>query len=497
MEGLKPARAALLLAAAAVLPHLASLGHGFVWLDQGDLVEGRALGGALEVFGRGYAHTGFYRPLVALAFSLDAALGPAPWHFHLSQLVLFAAVVLAFWSLVLRLSTPATALVAGLLVAVHPLSGLVAQGLLFRPELLCALFLLLAAHAHLRGRIVGAALALFAAALSKETAFVLGPLWLVTVDRRWRLVVLEGLGLLAAFGLRLAFAPAWRASSPEAGLATKLSVLATAARRLVDPVDLSVCDAHAVATFADGATWLGLAVLLVVALAAWKGRPPHRWLALALLPLANLVPTPRLWSPHLLFLALLPFAWLVAEATAHRRHVWLALVALLLFASAREPNRWRDDVTLFTAELREHPSCRQAHFQLGVDARAHDDWPRAGLHFERALAGTPGVVSFVDEAATLQNLAEVRLHQGRALDAEGLLGRALGYPLGETERREVRHDLAVALAAQGAWKRVDVLLEPETSRPDAFEPSLVLRAKALVELGRLDEAEALWRRARP
>src|SRR3982750_3235558 len=79
----------------AVLAALASaMWGGFIWLDPTHIEQGLALAPAgewLSLFRHGFAGTGFYRPLMSLSLSLDAALGGAPFVYHLTTVLWHAA----------------------------------------------------------------------------------------------------------------------------------------------------------------------------------------------------------------------------------------------------------------------------------------------------------------------------------------------------------------------------------------------------------------------
>src|SRR5439155_10758982 len=171
----------------------------------------------------GFAGTSFYRPLMSVSLSLDAALGGGPlvyraitlaWHAAAATLTMIAAGALGL--------SRRAALVAGLLFGAHPATSLVADAIAFRSEAMMTVALLLAVTLQLRGRPRLAAVALLAGALTKETALVLGPLFMLAPfagdrgrpagngDRplaRWG----PAAGALAvAVTLRMACAPPWR-----------------------------------------------------------------------------------------------------------------------------------------------------------------------------------------------------------------------------------------------------------------------------------------------
>lgn len=489
-----------------------ALGNGFVWLDHLDVESGAAtapLGDLWRLFLRGYGDTGFYRPFTALTLSLDAAVG-APWVFHAQNLAWHTAATLALAAAILAVgSSRFVAVVAATIFAVHPLASPVVNGILFRPELLLATALFVVLWAHATERPIVALAAMLLGGLSKETALVLGPAFIGVVVV-WggrarppvRLLVAEGLGWASAVGLRVAFAPAWRLSGPELslleGMATRLGALARSGWQFVAPVRVPICDATPVLTFTSPLVWTG--ALVGVGVIAWAAirRGPALLLALSLLPSLSLVPVPRFWSAHYLYVPLAFFAWLVAERLVrlprNARWACLPVAAALAVGSLIHSTRWRDDLTLFAPELAANPSCTEAAFYVAEAKRAAGDLEGAAGAYTQAATPAAGVLAYADVPGALQNLALVRLQQGHLDAAEAALRRAKTYPLGEAQRRELTHNEAVIAVRRKDWERVELLLRQETARPDAKRESLLLRARALHELGQFDQSRALLER---
>jgi tetratricopeptide (TPR) repeat protein len=182
-------RAPFLVAAAAALPYLGTLGHGFAFDDGVVIVRNHFLregwGGLPALLGRTeWAGAGLevpaWRPLTALTYALTHALaGLEPCGWHLGNLLLHAAVALLAWRLAAALGlTARAALLAGLLVAVHPLHVEAVANVVGRKDLLAAGFALAAALLHLGAldlggwRLAAAPLAGLAAMLSKEVGAV-------------------------------------------------------------------------------------------------------------------------------------------------------------------------------------------------------------------------------------------------------------------------------------------------------------------------------------
>lgn len=517
-------RTLALVAAVALVAHVLALRGGFVWLDHAHLEEGRALappGGLVALFGQGFAGTGYYRPLVALMLSLDAAVarvaGGGPLVFHAASIAWHA--VAACLVVVAGRGMGATArgaALGGVLFAVHPVAGVVASVVAFRPEplALAALLGLVAAHAARRPVLAGA-LAL-AAGLAKETSFVLAPLFLAAsawTERRppagaskaqRTVVVAEALGLLIALGLRAAFAPPWRGRWPELGagaqVGTRLASLARAVATIAFPADRSVCDVFPVTSLGHPTALAGGAVALALVVAAATRRGPALFLALALLPVLQLVPVPRWWSVHYLYVPLAPAALLAGDALARfdarGRLAAAALGTALAAVGVLDARRFVDDDALFAPEVARRPACLEAHAFLGDAAAARGALEVAARHYEASLATPQALLAYVDRRAALQDLGVVRARQGRFAEARRAFAEALTGTRDDAARRELVHDLARATLEAGDPAGAARLLEPEVARPDALPASLALFAAALDADGRHRDAEAARARLR-
>jgi hypothetical protein len=406
-----------LVALAAVVAHATALAGGFIWLDHAHLEDGLALAqtqGWAALFTHGFAGTGFYRPLMAISLSLDATAGGTPWVYHATTLAFHAAAAVAtsVAAATLGLSRRA-ALLAGLLFAVHPATSLVAGAVAFRSEAMIAVALLALVVLHVRARPAGAALALLAGALTKETALVLGPLLVIALEldrrrviraparARARLLAAEGAAFAVAVTLRVAFAPAWRATfvplSPGDAIGTRLASLWRSAILGVLPFDRTICDATGIRSLGSPAAAAGLLVAAGLAYLTWKRRGPALLLAVAMLPSLNLVPVMRWWSPHYLYVPLAFAVMLVAEAIAdlgpHMRTAAGVILAGMALVSARDGLRFRTDATLWGPEVAANTACREGHFYLAETALAERRWDEAADHYERAAAPTTGSTS--------------------------------------------------------------------------------------------------------
>lgn len=529
-------RGPVVAAGAAVAAHLTGLAGGFIWLDHAHIEEGLAIAEPSAwpaLFTHEFAGTGFYRPIVALSLSIDALISNTPgffkavtlgWHAAASYFVVLAARVLGL--------SERAAMVAGLLFAVNPATSLVASAIAFRSEAMMTVFLFGLVIAHLRQKPLVAALCLAAGALTKETACVLGPLFvgalevgrlrggpaaragdggsggsggiraLVVEPQRRRVLAFETTAFSVCTVLRLAWAPHFRASMPrlplDEAIGSRLGAFGKGALLIVAPWDVTICDAFPVSGVASIGAIVGAFALAGTILVA-RRRGATAWLfALALLPSLQIVPVMRWWSPHYFYLAFALGAMLLVDEVERRAPARLtALAALavpLAILSLRDGRRYASDTRLWDPEVRAEPACREGHFFLGEAARESKDWEAAASHYEQAARPVPGYLAYADEGAALQNLGAVRIAQGRWNDARAAFASALERIREPTERRRVVHNLAVSALESGDPAEAARLLEPEMNAEHPIRESLFIRAKALHALGREDEARAIVER---
>jgi tetratricopeptide (TPR) repeat protein len=508
------------VAIAALLVHLPALRGGFVWLDHAHIEHGLALlplEDSLSHFTRGFAGTGFYRPLVSLSLSLDSALGGAPWLYHLTTLAwhALASVLVVVLARTLGLGRTAST-VAGLFVALHPANTLVASAIAFRSEAMSAALLLGLLVCHLQKRPLLAALCLLGGALTKESALVLGPLLVLAFEvangrdplragtRRARALLLgsEGAALATALLLRARFAPEWRALSPELPLAeavgTRLASVTKTSVWLLALGDRSVSDAFPVTPLWSGHALAGALLCFGLVYLAWERRGTMLWFVLALLPTLQLVPVMRWWSPHYLYVPLAFGALAGAELVDPLGRGALAWAAPLLATCGAiaffDTSRFRSDEVLWAREVALHPECREAQFFMGEVERTRRAWRAAAEHYERATLGSPRHLAYVDLKAAYGNLGIARLELREPAAALEAFRHSLELSSDETERRQMSHNLGMAALLTGDAEAAVRSLEPETRRDDALPASLLVRARALQVLGRVDEARHLEER---
>jgi hypothetical protein len=569
-----------LVLALACLAHGVALVGDYVFDDVHSVAANPALAdlsglGRLLVDPSAFSATGqrMYRPVLLVSFAVNLALSPAAWSLKAGNVLLHAVVAWLLWRWLRswRIGMPAAAATAALF-AVHPLLSEAVNLVSARSELLLGVGVLLAllAHRHwLRGQrpmvaMSGMLLGTVVACGSKETGVALPALLVVqclatrhdpNCGGGWRRAVAGVLpvaalvvGYLLLRHLLLGQATvellARAGGDPSTGhgrtllvqLATMGTLLPKALLQMVVPVGLTL-DPPVVfrPSFVDAAVLLGWGGLLGLSVAAaWPGRTA--WRRRTGLAVAWLLALPWIVVPlnvplaeHRLYGPMLGLALIVATAAPRwgwRRYraVVATLILLAMAGATRRAWDYRDEVSLWRAELAAQPDSFQAWWGLGAAhlragdavaaveplANAHairPDHSAALRYYAEALVSLPDAAAqpFRSLAVTAELLRRDPAEPwGRTLAAQARL--QAGHATGDQEHFRVAEQHALsclqiaepkayvyrlaAAARRGLGDLAGALAHLDASvQRGLAPPSLRLeRAALLRELGR--EAEA-------
>lgn len=478
----RPAIEPFVVAAAAALAYVNSLGNGFA-LDDVPLVRDdpriRSLSNLPGLLLEPYWNeegpaSGLYRPLATVSFALNrAVLGAGPAGFHVVNVLAHATVSALLWAAARAAGAGRLAsLLAGLLFALHPVHTEAVANVAGRAELLAAAGALGAFLLHARARreeagprrwLAGAAAAALylGGLLSKETA-ILAPLLFALDDALARprargrraggapgaaylgYLLALGVGLFlrsrALGGLRGAETAVFL-DNPAAfeGTGTRIStalwVLARYAGLMLWPArlcsDYSYDAVPSVRSPADPRLWAGVAVLLLLLAASGAARRAGRPVAIGaasflvfLLPASNL---------------LFPAGVLMAERLAYLPSAGVCLAAGHAFSllagegSRRRPSPLRRGGAIVLA----------AAVLAALGARAMARNPVWRDNATLALND----VEIMPRSAKLQAGAGIAFHErGRLDEAEARYREAIGiYP----DYAQIHYNLGVLLLDRG------------------------------------------------
>jgi tetratricopeptide (TPR) repeat protein len=521
----------------ATLVYANAVANGYTLDDRGVILK-NPLVQSIRGLWLGWVHSywpeslpgGQYRPLVIASFSIDWALsGGDPRWLHAVNVLWHAAVCGLVWLLAAELLSPAGALAAALVFAVHPVHVEAVANTVGRAEVMAAAFVLLALLVHRHRH--WSAIPLFALALaSKENGIVfLGlavahDVLLETAPRealrrrRWLHAGYLGVAVLYAATLAVIFhgrefvvpAPIWHGVSTTDRLLTVAAVVPEYLRLLLAPASLAVDYNPRVIDIASSATpavWLGLtmtAALLGVAVVARRRFPVVTWalvfFAIAIAPVSNvLFPSGVVLAERTLYLPSVSIALLAGVATEAlaRRGTAAALAPLLVVVSAfalrtwtRTPV-WHDNKIMVLTALQEHPESYRVHASAATTLALTGKWAGARREFrtarelfdhdarlyrasaEAVLADTAsGAARFAEARALLDSALALEPRNGAAhLRQADVLYQSGAYPAALSEARQ-----ALRLA------------------PDSVRAAVVV-GEAARQLGDIDAAEAGYRSA--
>lgn len=472
----------LLILTAAIVPYLGAVHYGFVYDDDLQVLQNRAIRAGHffpSYFGRPTVATAhYYRPLFLVWLRLNYWLwGTTPWAWHLTSIALHASVCVMVFLLLRRYFPQVWLAAAGaLLFAVHPahvetvvwISG--CTDALMALAVLGSLYLWTKSPSGVRSVYGMASLACFALALlAKETAVILPVLILGhsyaavppargvaetkrTVGARmvtalWQSMPywgLTGLYVLARFwALRhLSPSPEWIFKSHA--LLTIPELLLFYLQHLLRPANLSLLyDLPVVTHLSSSRFWIPLALLaaLSIALYAWQRRVNDNKITLAvlwfLLPLAPVLYIRMFqqddWAhDRYLYLPVMMLSVLVGTVAeqAFRSRWWEALrsPAIATFAlcivclgvvSYVESRPWQSNLTLYTNAVRVAPKNTIAENNLGGALVSNGRYAEGAELLQSALASRP------EMWLANYNFAYLNYRVGRFSVAEDYYGRAI------------------------------------------------------------------------
>lgn len=405
----------LLVALAAALPFVPSLGGGFLeWDDALALVSHERWRGLSPAHLRWMLttfHMSPWQPLSWLTYALDhAAWGMNPFGYRLTNLLLHAggaALAFALFEELLRAGAPKSgerdrslaAAFGALFFAVHPLRVESVCWISERRDVLSVFLYLLALLLYTRrarraGSIVPTFLAFVAACLAKGSAITL-PLTMLVLDwfplrrRAWAekipfLAVSVAVGLVGVLGQKT-FGDMRTLEQAPLALRVSISVYGLWFYLEKTLLPLRLSPVYPVPPgFGLGSVLPQLAGLSAAAAAAWalRRRAPafgaaivHH--AISLAPVIGLVRFgEQLVADHYSHLpgigwgALAAAGFLAAPRGIGRSAAAGAVVLSLAAGSARLAPLWRDDLTLFTRGVELQPGSRYAHANLAHALRA-------------------------------------------------------------------------------------------------------------------------------
>jgi tetratricopeptide (TPR) repeat protein len=471
------------LVALAALPYLNTLPNRFVYDDTTQIVNNpyvQSFHHLKAIFttpvwsfqGGDYSHN-YFRPLMSLGYLLCYQLfGPAPWAFHLVNIVLNVAVVILLFLVTRRiLNDRLIAFVAAGLFAVHPIHSESVAWIAAVTDIELAFFYLLAFWFFLElprlsgWRLILGELSMVAsfalALLAKEPAVTLvalatlyehfcrddrqqttlrtklaryGPLWFLL----FAYLIARG-HFVGALASRSQFPTA----GPDALVLTAFALAGQYIWKLFWPATLCAFYPFQMSTSpSDPRVIAGAVALVVLAMAIVFSWNRARWVSFALIFfLLNLAPVlnadwmaANVFTERYLYLPSVGFCWALAWAGTNawrsvpkHQAMWRGIIIVSLLAIAaictariiRRNRDWHDDETFYKATLALQPGAYIFHINLAAIYLDRDDFQKAEQELHEADKLAP------DYPLILNNVGLLNFKLKRYDDALGYLIRSV------------------------------------------------------------------------
>lgn len=420
----KTAWVLILVVVLSVLPYVSAIGMGFIYDDHPQIEQNpylRHWPGLARVFTSDVwsmtdvdSDSNYYRPLMWVVYNAVYTLvGAAPWAFHLLNVLIHACVTTVVFFLTLELwKDLKIAGIAGVLFALHPVHTEPVVWIAAIPDLGYALFFLLALYFYVLDYKPAfhasiAYIACYAIALLwKESAITFLPcvfLYDAFVLRRFRMgryALLAGT-TGAYLAVRTIVLGGLAPSVIHAGLSfwtqvlTAISHLGIYLEKLLLPLNLTFFYRLQATNTIDLRV---VAVLLVLALAAWKLRGKLAWslywIPLTLLPALAVSRVVVPLAERNLYLASVGFVWLLAHVVASlsgaRSLVLVGALSAGYFAlDALRVPLWRDELSLFGHALQLDPENSAIRLRMSTEYGRRGQYIEAMSQLDEILKRSP------------------------------------------------------------------------------------------------------------
>lgn len=428
----------------ALVTHVLYIPNGFTFLDHNDTEQEQALvpvGEIGSVFFNRFGTTSFYRPLAVYWHTMDFALwGKWPVGYHLTSVVLHILATLTVGVFLARFvgMSFGQSWIGASLFGVSNMSWWAVGRITAQQEELMVIGLLLALIFYVR-RSAWSVVFVLVALGAKETAVVLFPVMALGHDvitkHRLKYALLAALGTAFATYVwlrHIAVPETWRGEYYPLDLwhkvGTNLAILGQLIGKIVTPVKPEMSDAVFVTSPLSVWPMVALGVGLGLVGMMWGKRKNAQVVVLGLMfglswgTAANIVPVPRLNSPHYGYILAVPFVGLIALGLQTK--LWRMGVGIwgVIMASTTlwAGQNFKNDLTLFGPEVNSQPYYLEGHYYLGNYLNQQGDLAGAQKQYELGLVDYPGLLAFDPKTAMQINLAGVSLQQGQIERADKL-----------------------------------------------------------------------------
>jgi tetratricopeptide (TPR) repeat protein len=223
--------------------------------------------------------------------------------------------------------------------------------------------------------------------------------------------------------------------------------------------------------FSDPHFFISVSILVIFGCTAYLLRHRQKeisfgllWMLICLLPVSQLVPYPEVISERSIIVlsfgaCLIVGGFLIMLNKKYAVGLLCAILLIFSFTTIKQNRVWHDDLSLWSASVKQEPDCARAHYNLGCALAKHNQLSAAGKEFLASLAINPPELITVPDYSfdALVNLGNVY----------ALLKK---FPQAKAAYQKVLHCVPTNQSAQKNFKTVQ-LMEKNQAGKNQTDPS--------------------------
>ncbi len=519
-----------------ILTHVTYINNGFIWLDHIDLEGKSALVATLpRALFSPYSQTTFYRPLVAMAHSIDYALYShwAPG-FHVTNILMHTLVVVLTYHVIRKVIRVEEkfAFLASFIVMLHPANTYSIGLISYRTDPLAVACVLSAVLFFLKYQenrsnkyIVYASSMFMLSLLAKETSLLWYPaiilVLLLYYKEQSKKIIISTVGSTAVisilyFVLRInAVHSMWGIGSTPLNVSNGIGTRGIAVVRLIEyiliPILPPISDSIKITSLSLPIVAVALVFILMNYWGLYKYRS-HRSLLLiyalfivSIAPAFNILPLPRFISPHYLYFSTvivsLAGALLLQHVNKNMRTIlltvfftWVALTAYISFASG---HRFSSDRTFFLPEVEKDIHFREGAYYVGSALLKAKEYDQSEKYLRQSLSKDNSYIAYVDSSAASNNLALVLIQKNKLTEAESLLNQSIREDTQESRTGKVYNLALLKLRLNKPETAVQIAENEILKAKHAPVEMYLVLAQAYIQTAQKDKAKLLLTQVKP
>lgn len=344
-----------------------------------------------------------YRPIVTISYFLDQLIGKGdPFQYHLTNLALHIINVLALLNLLMSLTGNKTlSVVSTSIFAIHPSLTEAINGIGFREDLLCTLFVFISIRLYIRGRVILSLISYGIALLAKEMAFPL-PILLFVYDLFFRKAMIRNYLFFLTLSFLYVILRFYLFHSPLEGAdpnfqavvgMEKLTTIPMSVfyytKLLLFPISLSADYIPYLFLTSPPLYFIAMADILLVLFIIYAAKHNYNpvirfaiaWFLITITPVLNLIKIANPFAERYLYLPSAGFILFISAIFLKKRIIdnrvsrilLITVIGIFMILTSLRNTVWKDDNTLWQDTANKAPLSFRPYMSLASTAFLNQD----------------------------------------------------------------------------------------------------------------------------